>query len=94
MVRQRWPIEEVNVAKSVSLRTGRAFETVTAAKDHFVQILNGQELKQEFAGDELSDIRAIYEDYCAKTGWELQSPLHPSTPRTIAVQVIPLDAMA
>jgi len=35
---------------------------------------NGRGLKQEFSGDELADIRAVYEDYCAKTGWNLQSP--------------------
>jgi hypothetical protein len=74
MVRQRWPNLEVNMAKSVSLRTGRAFGTVTAANEHFALILNGRGLKQEFSGDELADIRAVYEDYCAKTGWNLQSP--------------------
>ncbi len=61
------------MAKSVSLRTGRAFATVTAAKEYFSRILNGRELNQEFGGDELTDVRAVYEDYCAKTGWELQS---------------------
>ena len=62
------------MAKSVSLRTGRAFATVTAAKEYFANILNIRELKQEFGADELADIRAAYEDYCAKTGWELKSP--------------------
>jgi hypothetical protein len=62
------------LAKSVSLRTGRDFATVTAAKEYFSKILNGRDLKQEFGGDELADVRAAYEDYCAKTGWELQSP--------------------
>ena len=62
------------MARSVSLKTGRVFATVAAAKEHFAFILNGQELKQAFAGDELADVRAIYEDYCAKTGWELLSP--------------------
>lgn len=62
------------MAKSVSLRTGRAFATITAAMEHFALVLNGRELKQEFIGDELADIRSVYEDYCAKTGWDLQSP--------------------
>jgi hypothetical protein len=61
------------LAKSVSLRTGRAFATVTAAKEYFSRILNSRELKQECCGDDLADVRAVYEDYCAKTGWELQS---------------------
>lgn len=62
------------MAKSVSLRTGRTFATVKAAKEYFSRILDGRELKQEFGGDERADIRAAYEDYCAKTGWELPSP--------------------
>ena len=82
------------MAKSVSLRTGRAFGTVTAANEHFALILNGQGLKQEFSGDELADIRAVYEDYCAKTGWNLQSPPACYSPRTIVAQATPLDAMA
>lgn len=61
------------MAKSVSLRTGRAFATVTAAKEYFSRIINGRELKQKFDGDELADVWAAYEDYCAKTGWELRS---------------------
>ena len=62
------------MAKSVFLRTGRNFATVTAAKEYFARILSGRELRQEFCGDELADVHAVYEDYCAKTGWELQSP--------------------
>jgi len=67
------------MAKSVSLRTGRAFGTVTAANEHFALILNGRGLKQEFSGDELADIRAVYEDYCAKTAGICNRLPHPST---------------
>jgi hypothetical protein len=66
-------IEEITMAKSVSLRTGRTFATVTAAKEYFSRMLNSRELKQEFSGEELAEIRAVYEDYCARTGWDLQS---------------------
>ncbi|TAJ70427.1 MAG: hypothetical protein EPO51_18020 [Phenylobacterium sp.] len=72
------------MARSVSLKTGRVFGTVTAAKEHFTLILNGQELNQAFSGGDLADIRAIYEDYCAKTGWELRSfprSFHPTHDR-------------
>ncbi len=62
------------MVKSVSLRTGRAFGSLVAAKEHFASILERQDLKQEFAGEVLADIRTIYQDYCAKTGWKLQSP--------------------
>lgn len=61
------------MARSVSLKTGRVFGTVTAAKAHFALILNDQDPKLAFSGDELADISAMYEDYCAKTGWELPS---------------------
>jgi hypothetical protein len=62
------------MAKSVSLKTGRIFVTVTAAKEHFARILDRRELKQDFAGEDLADVRAAYVDYCAKTNWQLQSP--------------------
>lgn len=61
------------MAKSVTLKTGRTFATVTAAKAHFARILASRDLKQEFAGEDLADVRAAYEGYCAKTKWELQS---------------------
>ncbi len=61
------------MAKSVSLNTGRTFATITATKKYFVRILSGSELRQELCGDELADVYAVYEDYCTKTGWELQS---------------------
>lgn len=62
------------MARSVSLKTGRVFGTVTAARTHFALMLNRQDLKQAFSGEELADISAMYEDYCGKTGWELPSP--------------------
>ncbi len=62
------------MAKSVTLRTGRTFTSVTAAKEYFSGILIGRELRQELDDDDLADVRAVYEDYCAKTGWKLQSP--------------------
>ena len=62
------------MAKSVPLRTGRTFSTVRAAKDHFPKILDSRELNQEFAEEDLADVRAAYEDYCAKTNLELPSP--------------------
>ncbi len=63
------------MAKSVLLTTGRAFETVTAARDYFSTLLHGRLLKEPFTGDDLADIRAAYEEYCAKTDWKL-----PGTP--------------
>lgn len=62
------------MAKSVSLRTGRVFGTITTAKGHFARILDAQELKKAFSGRELADIKALYEEYCAKTDWAMPSP--------------------
>lgn len=61
------------MAKSVTLSTGRAFLTITAAKEHFEQNLNGQELKKAFSGDDLADIGAVYADYCVRTDWSMPS---------------------
>lgn len=61
------------MAKSVSLKTGRTFATVTAAKEHFARILDSREPKQEFAGEDIADVREAYEEYCAKTNRELKS---------------------
>jgi len=62
------------MAKSVSLKTGRTFKTVSAAKDHFARLLDDQPLKEEFTDDDLIDIRAAYEAYCSSTNWILKSP--------------------
>jgi len=61
------------MAKLVTLSTGRTFPTVTAAKKHFAEILNGQELKQAFSGNEFADIQATFIAYCTKTNWPLPS---------------------
>jgi hypothetical protein len=61
------------MAKSVTLSTGKAFPTVTVAKEYFAGILDGRELKQVFTGSEFVDIQATYLAYCAKTHWALPS---------------------
>jgi hypothetical protein len=58
----------------VCLRTGWTFATITAAKEYFANILNSRKLEQKFGADDLADVRAAYEDYCAKTCWDLKSP--------------------
>ena len=65
------------MAKSVTLSTGKAFPTVTTAKEYFAEIL---------AGNEFADIQATYLAYCAKTDWLLPSapasfyPIHDRGP--------------
>lgn len=59
------------MAKSVSIETGRRFATITAAKQHLAPMLERNDLKQPFSGDDLADITAPYRDYCARTNWPL-----------------------
>ena len=65
------------MTKSVHLRSGRAFPTLSAAKSHFHQLLDGQPLKAPFEGDDLVDIEAAFVAYCAETDWPL-----PSSPKS------------
>ncbi|GAC1330465.1 MAG: hypothetical protein NVSMB26_07890 [Beijerinckiaceae bacterium] len=62
------------MAKSVLLKTGRAFKTIKAAKEHFARVLAGQKLNKPFTGQALQDVQATYEEYCNRTGWRLKSP--------------------
>lgn len=61
------------MAKSVYLKTGRSFGTAKAAKEYFSKILNSRDINQEFSIDDSADVLAVYEEYCAKTNWELKS---------------------
>jgi hypothetical protein len=61
------------MAKSVSLKTGRNFPTITRAKQHFAPMLDRNDIGQPFSDDDLADIAALYRDYCAKTKWPLPS---------------------
>ena len=75
------------MAASVSLSTGRAFESIKSAKLHFVCILNGRALRATFSGEELADVEVLFLDYCIKTDWPLPSrptsfyPTHSRGPR-------------
>lgn len=62
------------MTKSVSLETGRNFPTITRAKKHFAPMLERNDIKQPFSGEDLADIAALYRDYCVRTNWPLPSP--------------------
>lgn len=60
--------------KSVILTTGLRFASISAGVDHFSTMLEAQELRKPFEGDDAQHIRAAYEAYCAKTEWITPSP--------------------
>lgn len=62
------------MVKSVYLETGLSFATITSARQHFVSMLNRNEIKEPFFEDDLVEITALYLDYCAKANWPLSSP--------------------
>ena len=60
--------------KPVTLTTGLQFGSISAGEEHFSRLLEAQELEKPFEGAELEHIRAAYEAYCAKTGWDTPTP--------------------
>ncbi len=62
------------MTKSVLLRSGRSFPTLSAAKSHFHQLLEGQPLKAPFEGQDFVEIEAAFVAYCAETNWPVSSP--------------------
>jgi hypothetical protein len=62
------------MTKSLLLRSGRSFPTLSAAKSHFHQLLEGQPLKVPFEGEDLVEIEATFVAYCAETNWPVSSP--------------------
>lgn len=63
--------------KTVTLATGLRFASISAGVDHFSAMLEAQELRKPFEGDDAHHIRAAYEAYCAKTEWT--TPSHAAT---------------
>ena len=61
------------MAKNVELPTGRVFTTISAAKEHFATLLESQGLKEPFSGQDLEDVKAVYDAYCKATKWPLDS---------------------
>jgi hypothetical protein len=62
------------VSKNIDLGSGLKFESITAGKKYFEKSLKEAELGKHFAGQEFQDIGALYEAYCRKTDWILNSP--------------------
>ena len=61
------------MVKKVELSTGRTFDTIAAAKDHFSVLLERQSPDEPFDGSDFEDIKAVYLAYCATTNWPLPS---------------------
>jgi hypothetical protein len=60
--------------KPVRLTSGLEFSSISAAAEHFKKLLDQQEFAEPFRGPEVADIRAVFDEYCTKTGWPLPSP--------------------
>lgn len=61
------------MAKSVKLSTGLEFKSISLGSEHFRKLLERQELKVPFSGEDETHIRAAYDAYCAKTDWPVPS---------------------
>ena len=69
------------VSKAIDLGAGLQFESITAGKMHFEPILKDAALGKHFAGQELQDIKALYDEYCRKTNWIIKSPVKAIFPK-------------
>lgn len=61
------------MAKTISLSTGRVFNTISSAKEYFAGLLDSQQLKEPFSGEGLIEIHEVYVGYCEATDWPLPS---------------------
>lgn len=57
------------MAKKVRVKSGRTFDTLSAAKEHFGNIRRNTEPNGSIPEPERSDIIDIYERYCEATGY-------------------------
>ncbi|WP_156639984.1 hypothetical protein [Bosea sp. PAMC 26642] len=55
--------------KQVTLRSGRHFKSITAAKAHFCGLREKTHLEARLPEPHKSDAIDVYERYCAVTGW-------------------------
>lgn len=62
------------VGKRVDLNNRLRFETISAAKLYFEKILKETPINVHVAYQEFLDISTLYEAYCIRTSWHLNSP--------------------
>lgn len=57
------------MAKSVSLKSGRRFDTLTLAKQYFHDIRESADLGSSVSDSLKADITDLYNRYCSATNW-------------------------
>jgi hypothetical protein len=62
------------VNKSIDLGNGLKFASITTGKMHFDSILKDTALGAHVAPLEFTQINDLYEAYCRKTDWPINSP--------------------
>ena len=61
------------MVKHINLGSGLDFESITAGKTHFEPILKDTPLGTHVTPQEFAQINALYEAYCKKTNWPINS---------------------
>jgi hypothetical protein len=62
------------MVKRIDLAGGLKFESITEGKKHFEKSLKETELGTHVTPKEFVEIKALYEAYCKKTKWPINSP--------------------
>jgi hypothetical protein len=62
------------VAKKIELGPGLNFKSIASAKNHFAPILTDTPIDQRVTDAEFKSLKTLYEAYCSKTKWPLNSP--------------------
>jgi len=59
--------------KKVELADDLKFDSIAQARIYFRNILNSTDLNQPVSAGEFESLRRLYEAYCIKTGWPINS---------------------
>lgn len=72
-------VDEVEMAKQVTVESGTVFGTLTAAKEHFNRIREATPPGSRLSGSERTDVLDIYRRYCAATNWPAEKAVDVTT---------------
>jgi hypothetical protein len=62
------------MAKRIELAPDLKFRSIVHGKTYFENILNSTGLNQRVSDGEFESLRLLYQGYCAKTDWPINSP--------------------
>lgn len=69
------------MAKKIELAPDLKFSSIVGARTYFRNILNSTLLNQHVSDGEFESLRLLYQEYCAKTNWPMNSPPSAFFPR-------------